>query len=69
MMENFIIPNLHTMSDDEVNAWVASLTTDIVYKYLVPITEALTHRCGLDARVSTSTYQSPKIVYLVENSA
>lgn len=68
-MNKIKIPNLAVMSDEEVKTWVGTLTTDLVYKNLAAITEAVMERLGEDARISTSTYQSPKIVYLVENSA
>lgn len=66
-MNDFQIPNLNTMSDEEVKTWVESLTTPIVYKHLSLLMEIIMERFGGDASVSTSTYGSPKIVHLVPN--
>lgn len=68
-MQQFNLPNLHEMNDSQVRAWVASLTTEVVYQYLTPITEAIMDRMGPSARVSTSTYQPPKIVHLIDTRA
>lgn len=64
-MTHFSIPDLKGMTDYEVRRWIESLTTPIVYAYLHQLTEAIIERFGENARIATSTYQPPKIVYLV----
>lgn len=66
-MNDFKIPNLNTMNDEEVKMWVESLTTPIVYKHLSMLMEIIMERFGGDASVSTSTFGSPKIVRLIPN--
>lgn len=68
-MSSFSIPDLRMMSDEEVRNWIETLTTPVVYAYLRPLTEAVMDRFGENARIATSTYQSPKIVYLIAETA
>lgn len=63
------IPRLETMTDEEVHLWVNSLTTELVYQHLTPLTEAIIKRMGPTARVSTSTFQPPKIIHVIERPA
>ena len=64
-MKELTIPNLTNMSDEEVKAWIATLTTPTVYKHMATLVDIIVNRFGNNASVTTSTYGQPKVVYLV----
>lgn len=65
-VQQLVIPNLAAMNEDGVKRWLSTLSTDEVYANYASINYALMKRFGNNARVSTSTYQAPKLVYLLD---
>lgn len=67
-MNTFILPNFSLMTDNEFKNWLSSLDTPTVLQHLPEITTVITERFGPDARVSTSSFLSPRIVRVVEHA-
>lgn len=67
-MKTFTLPNFNLMTDNEFKSWLASLDTPTVLQHLPEITSVITERFGADARVTTSSFLSPRIVRVVEHA-
>lgn len=59
------IPDLSAMSEDHIKQWLSSLSNDQVYANFRGINYALMARFGEQARVSVSTYQQPKLIFVL----
>ncbi len=67
-MKTLILPNFNMMTDSDFKSWLASLDTPTVLRHLGEITQVITERFGADARVTTSSFHSPRIVRVVEHA-
>ena len=67
-MKTFTLPNFNLMTDTDFKSWLTSLDTPTVLQNLTDITEVITERFGSDARVTTSSFHSPRIVRVVEHA-
>lgn len=67
-MAHFHLPNLRSMSDDEVKQWVSSLPTEFVFAYLGELTKAITDRFGYNVSIATASERPPKLIELVAHA-
>jgi len=68
MKKDFALPDFRSMSDDEIIKWFSTLTTPLVLQHLALLSRAVIERFGPDAHISTSTFQPPRIVFLVDDA-
>lgn len=61
------IPNLEGMSEEEIKAWIESLTTEAVYANLSVLTPAIQNKLGRSAYITTATFGTPRVLYMVES--
>lgn len=59
------IPDLTHMTDEQVKEWLSTLSNDQVYANFSQINHALMQRFGPSARVTLSTYQKPRLIYVL----
>lgn len=59
------IPDLAGMSDKEVEAWLATLTSNIIYANFAKLNYAIMDRFGENARITTATHGTAKVIEVI----
>lgn len=63
-MRKLDLPDVMKMTDEEVESWIRTLSTEIVYAHLPVLAAIVRERFGENAVLSTATFSPPRIIQM-----